>query len=86
MAGVVAAIVVAIIGPWWLIPLAAWDVTALVFVVEIWHRLLPLDSAGTAAVALREDPSRATADLLLIGASLVSLLAVGLVLVRSNQM
>jgi uncharacterized membrane protein len=80
------AIVVAIIGPWWLIPLAAWDCTALVFVVAIWRRLAPLDAAGTAGLARREDPSRATADLLLIGASLVSLLAVGLVLVRSNQM
>lgn len=86
VAGAVAAVVVAIMGPWWLIPLAAWDLTALVFVGGIWHRLAHLDAAGTAAVARREDPSRATADLVLIGASLVSLLAVGLVLVRSHQM
>ena len=83
-AGAASAIVVAIIGPWWLIPLTAWDVTALAFIVGIWYRLAPLDAAGTAEVAQREDPRRATADLLLLGASLVSLLAVGLVLVRAN--
>ena len=84
-AGVASAIVVAIIGPWWLIPLTAWDITALAFIVGIWYRLAPLDAAGTAELSQREDPSRATADLLLLGASLVSLLAVGLVLVRANH-
>lgn len=84
-AGAASAIVVAIIGPWWLIPLTAWDITALAFIVGIWYRLGPLDAAGTAELAQREDPRRATADLLLLGASLVSLLAVGLVLVRANS-
>jgi uncharacterized membrane protein len=83
--GAVAGIVVAIIGPWWLIPLTAWDVTALVFLLGIAYRLAPLSAADTAALSQREDPSRATADLLLLGASLVSLLAVGLVLVRASQ-
>ncbi len=83
--GVAAAIVVAILGPWWLIPLAGWDVTALVFLLGIAYRLAPLNAAETAALAQREDPSRPTADLLLIGASLVSLLAVGLVLVRASH-
>jgi uncharacterized membrane protein len=39
----------------------------------------------TNAHARREDPGRATADALLLGASVVSLLAVGLVLVRAGQ-
>jgi uncharacterized membrane protein len=84
-AGVAAAIVVAIIGPWWLIPLTAWDITALVFIIGLWYRLAPIDAAGTAALSQREDPRRSTADLLLLGASLVSLLAVGLVLVRASH-
>jgi uncharacterized membrane protein len=83
--GAAAALLVAIMGPWWLIPLTAWDVTALVFIIGIYYRLAPLNAAGTAALSQREDPSRATADLLLIGASLVSLLAVGLVLVRAQE-
>lgn len=84
-AGALAAIIVAIMGPWWLIPLTAWDVTALVFIIGIALRLAPLDAARAMALARREDPSRATADLLLLGASLVSLLAVGLVLVRASH-
>jgi uncharacterized membrane protein len=83
--GAAAAIVVAIVGPWWLIPLTAWDITALVFIIGLCYRLAPLDAAGTAARSQREDPRRSTADLLLLGASLVSLLAVGLVLVRASQ-
>ncbi len=83
--GAAAAIVVAIIGPWWLIPLTAWDITALVFIIGIWYRLARLNAAETAALSQREDPSRTTADLLLLGASLVSLLAVGLVLVRASH-
>ncbi len=83
--GAVAAIIVAIVGPWWLIPLAGWDLTALVFLCGIAYRLAPLNATDTAALAQREDPSRPTADLLLIGASLVSLLAVGLVLVRASH-
>jgi len=39
--GAAAAIVVAIIGPWWLIPLTAWDVTALMFMLGLWYRLAP---------------------------------------------
>jgi uncharacterized membrane protein len=83
--GAVAAIIVAIVSPWWLIPLTGWDVTALVFLCGIAYRLAPLNATDTAALAQREDPSRPTADLLLIGASLVSLLAVGLVLVRASR-
>jgi uncharacterized membrane protein len=83
--GAVAAIIVAILGPWWLIPLVGWDVTALVFIVGIAIRLRPLNASETAELSQREDPSRATADLLLLGASGVSLLAVGLVLVRASH-
>ena len=84
-AGVVAAIIVAFMGPWWLIPIAAWDVAAVSFLVSIWRVLWPLDARGTASHARREDPQRTTADLLLLGASLISLLAVGLVLTRASD-
>ncbi len=84
--GVLSAIVLAIVGPWWLIPLGAWIVAAFVFVAWMWVTLEPLDGPSTAARASREDPSRASADVLLLLASLTSLLAVGLVLVRASKM
>jgi len=84
-AGAVAALIVAVIGPWWLIPLAAWDVTSFVLLGWIWRSLWPLDAAKTASHATREAPNRADTDLLLLGGSIISLIAVGLVLVRASQ-
>jgi uncharacterized membrane protein len=78
-------LIVALIGPWWLVPLSAWDCGAIVFVVWIWASLRHLDGAGTMTDATREDASRAGADLVLLCASVVSLIAVGLVLVRASK-
>jgi uncharacterized membrane protein len=84
-AGVVSGLVVAIVGPWWLIPLSGWDVAALIFVSWMWRSLWSLDAADTAKQARRENPRRAAADALLLGASIASLVAVGLVLVRAGH-
>ncbi len=84
-AGVFSATVVAILGPWWLIPLAGWDITALIFVSWMWQSLWSLNAADTAKQARRENPRRAAADALLISASIASLIAVGLVLVRAGH-
>jgi uncharacterized membrane protein len=83
--GVLGGVVVGILAPWWLIPLSVWDIGALVLVSWLWHSLLPLDPAETAAHARRENPGRAEAGGLLLGASVASLLAVGLVLVRAGH-
>jgi uncharacterized membrane protein len=84
-AGAVSALVVAIVGPWWLIPLSGWDITALIFVSWMWQSLWCLNAADTAKQARRENPRRAAADTLLISASITSLAAVGLVLVRAGH-
>jgi uncharacterized membrane protein len=86
VAGAVGAIVVAAVGPWWLIALAAWILAALVYVVWMWLTIWPLGSRETAEQARREDLGRATTDIVLLSASFVSLLAIGLVLVRAGQM
>jgi uncharacterized membrane protein len=84
-AGLLSALVVTIVGPWWLIPLSGWDVAALVFVSWMWRSLWTLDAADTAKQATRENPRRAQADAVLLSASVASLTAVGLVLVRSGH-
>jgi uncharacterized membrane protein len=84
-AGALGGLIVALIGPWWLVPLSAWDCGAIVFVVWIWTSLRHLDGAETMSYARREDASRAGADLVLLSASVVSLIAVGLVLVRAGN-
>jgi uncharacterized membrane protein len=84
-AGALGALVVGIVGPWWLIPLSGWDVGALLFVSWMWRSLWPLNAEETARQARRENPHRVPADGLLLGASVTSLLALGLVLVRAGH-
>jgi uncharacterized membrane protein len=85
-AGVLGAVVVALLGPWWLIPLIAWVLAALAYVVWMWLSIWPLGPEETAREARREDLGRASTDIVLLSASLVSILALGLVLVRAGQM
>jgi uncharacterized membrane protein len=84
-AGLLGAILVAIVGPWWLVPLTAWDVAAFVLLVWTWRLLWPLNPKETARHATTESPNRLNSDLLLLGGSIVSLAAVGLVLVRASS-
>jgi uncharacterized membrane protein len=85
---VAAAVVVAICagaltslwGGWQVSVLVGWDVAAVVYVAWSWMTVWRRDPASTAHLALREDPGRATADALLLVASVASILAVGLVI------
>jgi uncharacterized membrane protein len=83
--GVLTAIVTGVFAPIWVVPLASWGLAAFVFVVWMWRSIWALSPELTAKRSRSENPGRATTDLLLIGASIVSLLAVGLVLVKANQ-
>jgi uncharacterized membrane protein len=62
-----------------------WCVLALVVLVWIWATIGPKNSEATAAHARSEDFSRATADIVLLGASVASLIAVGMTLVLAGQ-
>lgn len=64
----------------WAGPLIGWDVAAVAYLVWRRRMLWHLDATDTARLAVREDPSRAVADALILTACLVSLLAVGVLL------
>ncbi|WP_319460970.1 DUF1345 domain-containing protein [Micromonospora sp. RTP1Z1] len=66
-------------------PLVGWDAAALSWLVLLWRRLWRMDAAGTARLAVHEDPNRAVRDVLLLGACLASLLAVGVVLTTAHS-
>jgi uncharacterized membrane protein len=66
--------------PWGLAVVAGWDAAALTFLVSIWPIILRADAAHAAQLATREDETRGTAAVLLVGASVASLLGVGLAL------
>jgi uncharacterized membrane protein len=72
-------------GPWELAPLMGWDAAALIYLAWTWRTIWPLDAARTAQQAVAEDPSRGATDVLLLTASVVSLAAVGLVIVRAGN-
>jgi uncharacterized membrane protein len=71
--------------PWPFTLLIAWDIAAAVFLVWTWRKIWYMDSEQTARAAEREDPTRAAADLVLLTAAVVSLLAVGYVIVRAGS-
>jgi uncharacterized membrane protein len=61
-------------------PLIGWDILAVVFCGWVWSTVWRLDAEATARHARQEDPSRDQADLVLLGAAVASLVAVGAVL------
>jgi len=65
--------------------LIGWDVLALVFCVWVWAAVWPLGPGSTRAHAKGEDPGRNLADLVLLGAALASLVAVGVVLLAASS-
>jgi len=66
-------------------PLVGWDIAALIYCGWIWFTLWPMDATSTAQHALREEPNRDQADLILLGAAIASLAAVGWVLFRAGD-
>ena len=70
--------------PWQTAALIGWNVAATVFIVWIWLIVRGMDGEATARHAVIEDLSRGTADLVLIFASVISLIGVGLSLLEAS--
>ena len=84
VSGLLALPVAVVAVPLTYVPLIVWDVAALAFLIVTWWRIARLDGAATAADAVREDPTRAGADLLLLSAAVASLAAVGYMIVQGD--
>jgi uncharacterized membrane protein len=82
--GICAGLLASVLGNWQLGTLIGWDAAAMLYVAwtskTIWRR----DPTSTARMAVREDPGRATADALLLVASVASILAVVIVIVTGS--
>jgi uncharacterized membrane protein len=66
--------------PWGMAVVAGWDAAALTFLLTIWSMILRPDGAQAAQLATREDETRGSAAVLLLGASVASLLGVAFAL------
>jgi uncharacterized membrane protein len=85
-AGTVVFLVGLLAGLGWTVAVSlGWAAVALVTSGHIWLRVRRMDSAETAEHAQAEDYSRPTADLVLLSASIVSLVAVGFALVQARH-
>ena len=83
--GVVVAGISLALTSWPMALVLGWAAASLLFTGSIWLTVSPMDAAATRAHAVREDPSRAITDTLLLGATLISLIDVGFVLVKAGQ-
>ena len=80
--GVIVGLAAAWVVPWQASGLLAWDTAAAVFCMRIRLAVHGADAATTRRIATREDDSRPAADLVLIAASVASLVGVGFALVE----
>jgi uncharacterized membrane protein len=65
--------------------LAGWDVAVVIYVIWVWIAVWRLDPGTTARLAKREDPSTAVAQLVVVGAGIAMLGAVGFALAKAGQ-
>jgi uncharacterized membrane protein len=83
-AGAVTLVIAALVGASWsLSVLIGWDTATLVFLGWVWTTILSKDARATERLALAEDDSRAAADAVILGASVVSLVAIFLTLAQA---
>jgi uncharacterized membrane protein len=74
----------------WFVPrglavVAGWDSAALAFLVSVWSIIVRADSGHVVQLAKREDETRGSATVLLLGASVASLLGVGFALILAGR-
>lgn len=72
-------------GAWKYSPLAGWDSAALIYVAWTWVTIRHMNADDTKSHAINEDPSRALADILLISASMASLVAVAVLIAQAGK-
>jgi uncharacterized membrane protein len=86
VAGIAAGIGAAVAGAHWQVAASlGWCALALVILVWTWATIGPRDAEATAKLARSEDFSRTTADIVLLAASVASLVAVGMTLVLAGR-
>ena len=84
IAGVPIGIVVAFFMPWQAAVLIGWVAAAAVYLTLVWWHILPKNEQLTAEHATALDDTRVLADLLVLSASLATLIAVALLLVKAG--
>ena len=82
--GLVAAAAALLFTSWPFALIIGWAVATALFTSSIWLTISYMDAGATRVHATREDPSRPLTDALLLGATTISLVDVGYVLVKAS--
>jgi uncharacterized membrane protein len=77
--------VAALLAPWQFAALAGWDAAAGLYIAWVWLSVRDFTPEETHDVATREDPSRVSSSLLLVSASVASLVGTGLDLIKATD-
>src|SRR5215213_4617934 len=83
--GLIVAVVLLWLVPWGMAVVAGWDAAALAFLISVWPIIVRADSGNVVQLAKREDETRGSATVLLLGASVASLLGVGFALILAGR-
>jgi uncharacterized membrane protein len=83
--GVGAALFVTPFQPWPVSVVEGWDIAAATFLAVTWPMIVRADGAATRSLVQRDDPGRFTVRLLLLSASLASLVGVGTLLYMAGK-
>ncbi len=83
--GVVVALIVGFTVSWSFAAVAGWGAACIVYIARVWAVVWGMDAAQTKSHATAEDPTRAISDLMVLIASVASLVAVVVILVRANS-
>ena len=83
--GLLVGLAVASVAPWQLAVLAGWDIAAVLVLSRVWFRVGRFSADQTRQFATREDNSRASAELLLVAASVASLGGAAFALLKAHQ-
>src|SRR5579863_1941064 len=81
--GLVAGPLFSVLVPWQAAALLGWDATAVCFLLWVWLTIGGLSADETRDVAVREDPSVALADSVVLFAGVACLGAVAMVLIKA---
>lgn len=85
VAGALAGVVVALVGPWQLALLAGWNAATIAYLVAVWSEIGPADGAATRQHSTIDDDSRALRGLIVVAAGLMSLAGAGVALHKSAR-
>jgi uncharacterized membrane protein len=83
--GLIVAVVLLWLVPWGMAVVAGWDAAAIAFLISVWPIIIRADSGNVVQLAKREDETRSSATVLLLAASVASLLGVGFALILAGR-